>query len=133
MKENGKSSYEISLGELINKQTPLDVVAAIIYYSGVKKLTEIPMLNFLEDKKKDGESQKFFKELYLPEISNFSTDLSMSGFLYARHNGFHVDRTPEVKKVVLKRIKKVFDFKERIALKKLGDQFKKIIQKEQGK
>jgi hypothetical protein len=138
-KENCKQSYEMSLSELTNKQTPLDVVTAIIYYSEVKKLTEIPMLNFLEEKKKEGKDPKFFKELSLPGISGFSTDLGRSGFLYVsisdatHHNGFHVDRTPEVKKVMLKRIKEVFNFKERLALRKLGEQFKERLQEEQGK
>jgi len=120
------------LKELINKPSDLDLVTAIIYYSGIKKVTETDMLKFLKEKKEEGKNPKFFKEFYLPGISDFSIFLGSSDVLFPRCDGWNVDRTLKAKRGVSKRIKEVFDFKERRALKNLGNQFKKIIQKEQG-
>ena len=120
--------------EARNKPSDLDLVTAIICYSGIEKVTETAMLDFLKElkeKKKEGKNPKFFKDLYLPEISDVSDFLSSNAVLSPRCDGWKVDR--EVKKVVLKRIKEVFAFKERLALKNLGNQFEKIIRKEQRK
>lgn len=120
------------LKELINK--PLDLVTAIIYYSGIKKVTETAMLKFLKEKKEEGKNPKFFKELYLPgTLGGFSDFLSSSGVLSPRCDGWHVRRKLRDKMVVSKHIKEVFDSKERRILKNLGNQFKKIIRKEKGK
>lgn len=130
MKEKlAESGLKEESKELINKPSDLDLVTAIIYYSRIKKVTETAMLKFLKEKKEEGKNPKFFKELCLPGTSKDFSKFLGSSKLYPSYNGWGVDK--ELKASVSKRINEVFDFKERRALKNLGNQFKKIIQKEQ--